>query len=113
VRQKSPGSLREIQEPDEQIWMEGKYFSPELDMEIGLRAKDAALVMRRPNGADLTFTRVARDFFSTPDQITLQVERDPAGVVSSFVLSVGRVRNLRFVKRSGVVGALAGDGGPY
>jgi CubicO group peptidase (beta-lactamase class C family) len=107
MRQKA-SSLREIQEPDEQIWMEGKYFSSELDMEVALRAQNAALVMRRPNGADLTFTRMARDVFTTPDQITLQVERDPAGVVSSFVLSVGRVRNLRFVKRSGVVGALAG-----
>jgi hypothetical protein len=34
------------------------------------------------------------------------VERDPFGTVSSVLLSTSRVRNLRFVKRSGIVGSL-------
>ena len=51
-------------------------------------------------------TRVARDLFTTSDQITLKVERDPFGTVSSVLLSTSRVRNLRFVKRSGIVGSL-------
>jgi CubicO group peptidase (beta-lactamase class C family) len=95
---------RGIQEPDEQVWLEGKYFSDELEMEVNLRSRDAVLVMVRPIGENLRFARIARDLFLTSDQITLQVERDASGVVSGFLLSTGRVRGLRFVKRTGILG---------
>lgn len=98
-------ALKSIQEPDEQVWLEGKYFSEELEMEVSLRSQNAMLLMRRPAAEDLQFTRVARDVFMTSDQITLQIERDAAGVVSGFNLSTGRVRKLKFVKRTGIVGA--------
>lgn len=98
--------IKDIQEPDEQVWLEGKYYSDELDMEVTLRSRNAMLLMERPVGDSLRFTRVARDMFITGDQITLRVERDAVGAVSSFLLSVGRVRDLRFVKRTGVVGQL-------
>jgi CubicO group peptidase (beta-lactamase class C family) len=98
--------LNELQEPDENVWLEGKYYSEELDMEVTIRSVDSRLVMRRPMAADLTFARVARDVFTTSDQVALRVERDPFGTVSSFLLSMSRVRNLRFVKRSGIVGVL-------
>jgi hypothetical protein len=98
--------IGDIQEPDEQVWLEGRYFSDELDMEVTLRSRNAVLVMHRPVGDSLRFTRLARDIFITSDQITLQVERDASGAVSSFLLSTGRVRDLRFVKRSGIIGQL-------
>jgi CubicO group peptidase (beta-lactamase class C family) len=102
---RKPVGARDIQEPDEQVWLEGKYYSDELDMEVTLRSRNAQLVMERPVGDSLHFARVARDVFMSDDQITLQVERDGLGVVSSFLLSSGRVRGLRFVKRSGIGGS--------
>jgi hypothetical protein len=66
--------------------------------------RNSILYMQRPVGDSLAFTRMARDLYVSRDDITLQVERDPAGVVSAFLLSTGRVRGLRFVKRSGVFG---------
>ena len=75
-------------------------------MEVTLRSRNATLIMQRPVGDSLRFNRVARDIFITSDQITLQIERDASGAVSSFLLSAGRVRGLRFVKRSGIVGVL-------
>lgn len=98
--------IKNIQEPDEQVWLEGRYYSDELDMEVTLRLRNAELVMERPVGDSLRFTRVARDVFTTSDQVTLQVERDASGAVSSFLLSVGRVQGLKFVKRTGVVGVI-------
>jgi hypothetical protein len=98
--------VKDIQEPDEQVWLEGKYYSDELDMEVTLRSRNATLLMQRPVGDSLRFSRVARDLFITSDQITLQIERDASGAVSSFLLSAGRVRGLKFVKRSGIVGVL-------
>ena len=64
------------------------------------------LIMQRPVGDSLRFKRIARDIFVTSDQITMQVERDASGAVSSFLLSTGRVRDLRFIKRTGIVGLL-------
>jgi CubicO group peptidase (beta-lactamase class C family) len=98
--------LNEVQDPDEQVWLEGKYYSDELDMKVTIRAEDARIVMRRPIAPDLIFSRVARDVFTTDDQVTLRIERDQFGTVSSFLLSTSRVRNLRFIKQSGVIGNL-------
>ncbi|HET9425236.1 MAG TPA: serine hydrolase domain-containing protein [Gemmatimonadaceae bacterium] len=100
------GGLSQLPDPDEQVWLEGKYFSEELDMEVTIRSAEGKLVMGRPMATDLTFSRVTRDLFTTSDQVTLKVERDAFGTVSSFLLSTSRVRNLRFLKRSGIVGVL-------
>ncbi|MEO5568404.1 MAG: serine hydrolase domain-containing protein [Gemmatimonadaceae bacterium] len=103
----APGEpLMQMPAPDEQVWLEGKYFSDELEMEMSIRSDNARLIMRRAGAQDLTFTRVARDLFRTADGITLKVERDAFGTVSSVLMSTSRVRNLRFVKRSGIVGVL-------
>jgi CubicO group peptidase (beta-lactamase class C family) len=101
--------LSQIQEPDEQVWLEGKYYSDELDLEVTLRSRNSTLFMVRPVGDSLRFTRLARDLFTTSDQVGLQVERDASGVVSGFLLSTGRVRGLRFLKRSGIVGQFGAD----
>lgn len=104
-----PTELKDIQEPDEQVWLEGRYYSDELDMEVTVRSRNSVLLMQRPVGDSLRFMRIARDQFATSDQISLQVERDGSGVVSGFLLSTGRVRGLRFIKRTGIVGQ--SDGG--
>ena len=103
------GGLRNIPDPDEQVWLEGRYFSDELDMEVTLRSRNSVLVMYRPVGDSLGFRRTTRDQFETADHVVLQVERDGSGVVSGFLLSTGRVRGLRFVKRSGIAGQLWND----
>jgi hypothetical protein len=100
-----PQSLKRLQIPDEQVWLEGKYFSAELEMEVTVRSDNARLVMRRPGASDLTFSRVSRDLFATSDQVSIKVERDAFGTVSGFLLSMNRVRDLRFVKTTGIVGA--------
>jgi CubicO group peptidase (beta-lactamase class C family) len=101
----APDPLRRLQDPDEQVWLEGKYFSPELGLEVSVRSENARLIMRRPGAVDLAFARVARDVFTNSDQITLHIERDTFGTVSGFLLSTSRVRNLKFVKTTGIVGA--------
>jgi CubicO group peptidase (beta-lactamase class C family) len=105
---RSPPEITQLQEPDEQVWLEGKYYSDELDMEVVLRSRNSILYMQRPVGDSLRFKRVARDLFTTTDQITIQVERDASGVVSGFLLSTGRVRGLQFVKRTGIFGLSGG-----
>jgi CubicO group peptidase (beta-lactamase class C family) len=100
--------LKELQDPDEQVWLEGKYFSAELGMEVIVRSENSRLIVRRAGAADMSFTRVSRDVFSSADQVTLSVERDAFGTVSAFLLSTGRVRNLRFAKTTGIVGSYGG-----
>lgn len=104
----TPDPLKGVQEPDEQVWLEGKYFSSELGMEITVRSENSRLVLRRQGAADLVFTRVTRDVFTSSDQMSLYIERDSFGTVSAFLLSTSRVRNLRFVKTTGIVGSFGG-----
>jgi CubicO group peptidase (beta-lactamase class C family) len=104
----TPIPLRAVQEPDEQVWLEGKYYSAELGTDMMLQSENSRVILRRAGSPDLVFTRVARDVFTTTDQITLNIERDAFGTVSSFLLSMNRVRNLRFVKLTGVIGSFGG-----
>jgi CubicO group peptidase (beta-lactamase class C family) len=83
----------------ELVRLDGRYYSDELDLEVTVRSDSPGLIMYRPVGDSLRFARTARDEFSTGDQILLHIERDSAGAISSFLLSAGRVRGLRFVKR--------------
>jgi len=99
----APDPLKEIQDPDEQVWLEGKYFSAELGLEIVVRSENSRLILRRGGAPDLVFTRQARDVFTSPDQVTLSVERDASGTVAAVLLSTSRARNLRFVKTTGVL----------
>ena len=108
----TPDPLKGVQDPDEQAWLEGKYFSAELGMDITVRSEGSRLVLRRAGAPDMVFTRVTRDVFTSTDQMSLNVERDAFGTVSAFLLSMTRVRNLRFVKTTGVVGSF-GAGGYY
>lgn len=100
--------LKGVQDPDEQVWIEGKYFSAELAMEVTVRSENSRLVLRRPGAADLIFTRVTRDVFTNTDLMSLNIERDSFGTVSALLLSTSRVRNLRFLKTTGIVGSFGG-----
>lgn len=102
----TPDPLKGVQDPDEQVWLEGKYFSAELGLEMTLRSENSRLVLRRPGAPDIVFTRVTRDVFTSTDQMSLNVERDSFGTVAAFLLSTSRVRNLRFLKTTGIVGSL-------
>jgi CubicO group peptidase (beta-lactamase class C family) len=108
----TPDPLKGVQDPDEQAWLEGKYFSAELGLELTIRSENSQIVLRRPGAPDLVFTRLTRDVFTSPDQMSLNVERDAFGTVSGFSLSTSRVRNLRFLKTTGIVGAF-GAGSYY
>ena len=77
-------------------------------MEITLRSENSRLVLRRAGAPDLVFTRVTRDVFTSTDQMSLNIERDSFGTVSAFLLSTSRVRNLRFLKTTGIVGSFGG-----
>jgi CubicO group peptidase (beta-lactamase class C family) len=104
----TPDPLKGVQDPDEQVWLEGKYFSAELGMDVTLRSENSRLVLRRSGSPDLIFTRVTRDVFTSTDQMSMNVERDSYGTVSAFLLSTSRVRNLRFVKTTGISGSFGG-----
>ena len=104
----APAPLKGVQDPDEQAWLEGKYFSAELGLEMTMRSFNSQIVLRRPGAPDLVFTRLTRDVFTSPEQMTLNVERDSYGTVSGFLLSTSRVRNLRFLKTTGILGSFAG-----
>jgi CubicO group peptidase (beta-lactamase class C family) len=104
----APDPLKELQDPDEQVWLEGKYYSAELGMDVVVRSENSRLILRRTGSPDIVFTRVARDAFTSSDQVTLNIERDAFGTVSAFLMSTSRVRNLRFVKTTGVGGTFGG-----
>jgi CubicO group peptidase (beta-lactamase class C family) len=104
----APDPLKELQDPDEQVWLEGKYYSVELGMDVVVRSENSRLILRRAGSPDIVFTRAARDAFTSSDQVTLNIERDAFGTVSAFLMSTSRVRNLRFVKTTGVGGTFGG-----
>jgi len=106
----TPDALKGLQEPDEQAWLEGKYFSAELGLEMTIRSENSQLVLRRPGAPDLVFTRLTRDVFTSAEQMSLNVERDAFGTVAGFSLSTSRVRNLRFLKTTGILGSFGGGG---
>jgi hypothetical protein len=58
---------------------------------------DGALTLRRPIAEPAPLRPLTRDEF-TASGATLHFVRDGAGALSGFVLDVGRVRNLRFVR---------------
>ncbi len=86
-------------DPSELPWLEGRYYSEELNMTVSLLAGTNALLMDRPRGPKITFARLATDVYESPDMIKLRVLRDGSNAVKGFTLTVGRVTNLRFVRQ--------------
>jgi len=65
-----------------------------------LLARDGALVMQRPKSDDIRFTALSGDLYTSRDQMLLLVLRNDDGSVSGFTLTVGRVRDLPFVRQA-------------
>jgi hypothetical protein len=75
----------------------GSYFSEELQATFTLLVVDGALTLRRPAAEPSALRPLTRDEF-TASGATLRFVRNGDGALSGFVLDVGRVRNLRFVR---------------
>ncbi len=78
----------------------GSYYSADLDLPVSLLARDGALVMQRPKSDDIRFTALSGDLYTSRDQMLLLVLRNDDGAVSGFTLTVGRVRDLPFVRQT-------------
>ncbi len=76
----------------------GTYYSGELDVTYTLRLEGNRLILRRRNSPDLPLEPVSRDTFRARG-VTLSFERQN-GRPSAFAVEAGRVRNIRFERRS-------------
>ncbi len=77
----------------------GDYYSDELALPVTLRARDGLLVMERRKADELRFVPLAPDLFTNSDKMLLRVVRSPTGEVTSFTLTINRVRDLVFVRQ--------------
>jgi CubicO group peptidase (beta-lactamase class C family) len=90
-------------DPSELPWLEGRYYSDELNMHVTLLSRDNALIMERPRGEKIKFERVTAvpGLYMSADQITIRVTREKGekGAVKGFTLGFGRVTELKFVRQ--------------
>ncbi|HTR79933.1 MAG TPA: hypothetical protein VMH39_17595, partial [Gemmatimonadaceae bacterium] len=93
------GAILDATGTDDQALIAGRYFSPELNMAVTIRSRGGVLVMERPRGDDVRFSRSGPDVYTSPDDITLRMRRTESGRVSGFSLTVGRVRDLSFARQ--------------
>jgi hypothetical protein len=77
----------------------GTYYSPELDVTWSLAVSNGGLVLRQPRYPGSKLEARGADAFRSPG-MTLHVERDQQGGVSGFSISAGRVRDIRFVRKT-------------
>jgi CubicO group peptidase (beta-lactamase class C family) len=73
----------------------GVYSSPELDPLYELKIESGSLVLHRLKSNPDTLHPAARDFF-TADVGKIRFTRDSKGVITGFLLTTGRVIDLRF-----------------
>jgi CubicO group peptidase (beta-lactamase class C family) len=78
----------------------GAYHGEEIQAIYTLDVTDGALRLRR-RGADPAILRPGTHDEFSAGGTTLRFQRDAAGEVSGFILDVGRVRNLHFVRTGG------------
>lgn len=78
----------------------GDYYSPELDLAVSLVVRDGIVLLRRPHEADLRFVTFTNDLFTNNDQMLLRVVRSDRGAITGFTLTINRVRDLEFARRS-------------
>jgi len=76
----------------------GEYHSPELDVVYTVAVEDGQItILRRKHGATPLQPTFADAFTGAAD---VRFTRDAAGAIEGFLLTTGRVRSLRFVRRS-------------
>ena len=84
---------------DQLAQVAGSYYSDELDLPVELTVRDGTLVLQRAGAEDIRFVPFANDVFTNSDKMMLRVLRDDSGAVTSFALTISRVRDLQFVRR--------------
>ena len=77
----------------------GTYYSGELELPVTIMARDSALVLQRPQAAEIRFSPITDELFTNSDKMLLKVVRDDRGAVTGFTLTINRVRDLEFVRR--------------
>jgi hypothetical protein len=75
----------------------GNYYSPELQARYQIFLHEGKLFLRLKNNPDAEVIPVLNDLFRVEGK-NLTFSRDPQRQVTGFVLSSGRIRNLRFVR---------------
>ena len=85
-------------EPSELKAYEGRYFSPELDMIYTLEARDTTLLLKLRNTEDVELSAIEEDSYRGDVFFISQVDfqRDGTGKVTSFTVSNGRTKGIRF-----------------
>jgi hypothetical protein len=78
----------------------GTYYSDELDVEYVLDVVDGSLVFGFNRPGHHRLEPQFEEVFRSPEYGILEFDFDPEGTVGGFSLDAGRVRNLRFVRRS-------------
>ena len=81
--------------PEELRALAGSYRSEEIDPVYRIDVADGGLVLRRLKAKPDTLEPIVADIFKGSVGV-LRFERSPANDVSGFILSTGRVRNMRF-----------------
>ncbi len=76
----------------------GTYYSEELDANYTVASRDSQLVIQIRRFDDLTLTPTIRDVFKYQDFRSFVFKRNGDGRIAGFSLSVGRAKNLAFVK---------------
>lgn len=87
------------QRNDRLVALGGTYYSDELDLTVGLSARDGVLTMTRPQATELRFVPLADDLFTNSEKMILRIQRTESGDVRGFALTVSRVRDLEFVRK--------------
>ena len=85
---------------DQLAQLAGSYYSDELELPVNLVVRDGVIVLQRQRGGDLRFVSIGDDLFTNSDQMLMRVLRDASGGVSGFTLTISRVRDLQFVRRT-------------
>ncbi|MHB1327601.1 MAG: serine hydrolase domain-containing protein [Gemmatimonadales bacterium] len=78
----------------------GTYYSDELDVAYLLSVQDTALALQVRGGPKVILTRSADDTFARSGAGSLRFTKGRNGRIDGFVMSAGRVQNLKFVKRT-------------
>lgn len=99
-RRSSAGSLEGQLSPAELAVYAGDYYSDEVEATYHLAVENGALVLSGRHIAAQKLVLTAPDLFRTENGLALRFERSGGAQPIAFTVEAGRVRNIRFVRRS-------------
>jgi hypothetical protein len=76
----------------------GSYYSDELEARYTVTARNGGLALRMGDEPESEYPRFGADVFAA-GQTVLRFTRTRAGTIDGLVVSAGRVKNLRFVRK--------------